>query len=461
MVRSHKYIFILVVVSTISFLQMDCNDDPPIIPPEPEKKVTLALQDTTCTEAWLQLKFTNFTAPHNYKIYRDTTQVFAGTLLANETTFIDEGLLPKRTYAYKAIRLDSGIARDSAVTNVTTMDTTSHEIEWEIHYFGDYGSNVLYDVAIIDENNIWAVGEVNMFDSLGQQQTEQYGFVRWDGNAWKVVKIYALYNLEVQFLYSLLPQAIKAFSPNDIWFANGSVYHWDGDTITSYYVNKFPGNPNPIWTKDRQRARTLGGTSSSNLYASGEEGALGYFDGSSWKNVETNTNYTGHDIFVDADLKSGGVDMFGLFSLRSVTGGVGSKLYKLNKDKIETEIPLPGISEQVVSLYGIYNKNYYASGVGLYVKRTLTDTTQWYDIQPIVTPYVTGKVSGTGVNDIYIVGSFGEFLHFNGVTWKSFQKHPLFTDVEFSKVVVLNKTIIVTGMYQSYKKGVVMIGKHN
>ncbi|MGB9664445.1 MAG: hypothetical protein ACPL25_05950 [Ignavibacteria bacterium] len=61
------------------------------------------------------------------------------------------------------------------------MDTTSHEFSWEITYLGDGGSSVLYDVAIINENNIWAVGEIYMNDSLGRPEPNAYNAIHWDG----------------------------------------------------------------------------------------------------------------------------------------------------------------------------------------------------------------------------------------------------------------------------------------
>jgi hypothetical protein len=41
-------------------------------------------------------------------------------------------------------------------------------------------------VAIIDENNIWAVGGIYMDDSTGQPDPEPYGLVHWDGNKWNL-----------------------------------------------------------------------------------------------------------------------------------------------------------------------------------------------------------------------------------------------------------------------------------
>ncbi|GAB6283729.1 MAG: hypothetical protein STSR0008_25320 [Ignavibacterium sp.] len=52
------------------------------------------------------------------------------------------------------------------------MDTTSHNFSFETWTFGgEAGSSVLYDVAIIDENNIWAVGEIRISDTTSEAKT--------------------------------------------------------------------------------------------------------------------------------------------------------------------------------------------------------------------------------------------------------------------------------------------------
>jgi hypothetical protein len=49
--------------------------------------------------------------------------------------------------------------------SVTTMDTTSHNFTFTTWKFGTIGSSVLYDVAIVYENNIGAVGEIMIADT--------------------------------------------------------------------------------------------------------------------------------------------------------------------------------------------------------------------------------------------------------------------------------------------------------
>jgi hypothetical protein len=52
-----------------------------------------------------------------------------------------------------------------------SIDTTSHNFNFQTWRFGEYSSSTLYDVAIIDENNIWAVGEIYLNDSTGQARS--------------------------------------------------------------------------------------------------------------------------------------------------------------------------------------------------------------------------------------------------------------------------------------------------
>ena len=70
------------------------------------------------------------------------------------------------------------------------MDTTSHNFTWQSWTFGEHSSSVLYDVEIIDENNIYAVGKIYMNHSLGQPDLQPYGMAIWDGQTWELKKIF-------------------------------------------------------------------------------------------------------------------------------------------------------------------------------------------------------------------------------------------------------------------------------
>ena len=69
-------------------------------------------------------------------------------------------------------------------------DTTSHEFEWQVTYFGEGANSYLKDVAIIDEDNIWAVGEIYETDSLGNIIYPTSNVMHWNGMEVKFNKIF-------------------------------------------------------------------------------------------------------------------------------------------------------------------------------------------------------------------------------------------------------------------------------
>ncbi|GEM_PF-3371976 len=96
------------------------------------------------------------------------------------------------------------------------MDTTSHNFIWRIFTFGGKaGSSFLYAVAIIDENNIWAVGEIYLKDSLENPDPLPYNAVHWNGSEWELKRIKTNdcggvdYSPKISFLLSFSKEGIK------------------------------------------------------------------------------------------------------------------------------------------------------------------------------------------------------------------------------------------------------------
>ncbi|MCK9280031.1 MAG: glucosyl transferase, partial [Melioribacteraceae bacterium] len=85
---------------------------------------------------------------------------------------------------------------------------------WETFTFGEHSSSSLYDVAIIDENNIWAVGEIYLKDSTGQIEPHYYNLAKWDGSTWHLSRVY-YYQNGAAYLTHL--RTIQAFNKDDIW----------------------------------------------------------------------------------------------------------------------------------------------------------------------------------------------------------------------------------------------------
>ena len=95
----------------------------------------------------------------------------------SETLFYFDDLLPNTTYKFDAVTYEDGKEVKSNPVTFTTLDTTSHNFTWQTFTFGEHQHSVLYDVAVIDENNIWAVGAIYMNDSLGNPDPNAYNAV--------------------------------------------------------------------------------------------------------------------------------------------------------------------------------------------------------------------------------------------------------------------------------------------
>ncbi|MGA9119922.1 MAG: hypothetical protein WB699_11210 [Bacteroidota bacterium] len=87
---------------------------------------------------------------------------------------------------------------------------------------------------------------------------------------------------------------------------------------------------------------------------------------------------------------------------------------------------------------------YYVVGDGIYTA-TSPNPARWSGETEILTPYTTTCVRGNGANDVFIAGSFGEVLHYNGSTWQSFRSQTAIPDGAFSRLAVKGNLVIAVG----------------
>ena len=152
---------------------------------EPDNRLEISVEDVSCTEAWI--KVTGETG-NEITLNRDGKEVERLTLKSSSQTIYDDSLLPNTNYQYQVSGIGNQESPEGTSSNqlqVTTLDTTSHDFTWQTFTFGgDGGSSTLYDVAIVDKNNIWAVGEINIADTSINGYT-MYCYVKWNGIDWE------------------------------------------------------------------------------------------------------------------------------------------------------------------------------------------------------------------------------------------------------------------------------------
>lgn len=431
---------IVVLVLCFLILVLSCNTTEP---PSLEKTITLTLEDASSIETWITLKTTILQLPATITLKQNNQIQSTINLVNADTLLYIDSLLPNQQYTFQAIAQLSNQSFTSNELSVTTMDTTSHDFTWQSWTFGDPGiSSVLYDVAIIDDNNIWAVGRVYLNDSTGQIDSEGYGMVRWDGNSWEVIKLF--WTHPQGFVWSLLPFGIYAISENNIWLVAGDVHHWDGQTLISHLIGNFPGNPNPILEEGQYPERIWG--SNNIVYTVGLQGAIAYFDGSNWIRIDAQTD---GDIFDILAAETSDVTVF--CPLNFVQNPSNDKIFKITQtDKIEY------LDYDRGTVYSVWTKSgfpLYACGSGIYENKAGF----WNEVN-FGEIYLRRMIRGNNLNDIFVIGALGFAGHYNGKTWKQYNELELSSNI-FNSIAVKGDLVVIVG--RKDLKGLIVLGRRN
>ncbi|WP_041294036.1 hypothetical protein [Ignavibacterium album] len=416
--------------------------------PKLEPELKLELEDVSCTEAWINLRITNLQLPANVTLYKNS-EAQNNILCYGDTLLYVDSLLPNQTYKFKSIVQSSNqqIITSSNELTVTTMDTTSHDFTWQSWEFGQHSSSTLYDVAIIDENNIWAVGEIYMNDSLGRPDPNAYNAVHWDGTKWELKRIYFPTVCGGTSLSSYPAKAIFIFDDGQIWISSS------GDKIAilkdGIQINKFclPSNVSMSINK-------LWGSSSSDLYAVGNNGNIAHWDGRKWTKIESGTTLNINDIWGDYNEKTGQWEILAVCG--NILHGQESEreILKVEKSKVQ-KINSTGSKWPLSSVWYKTERHYYVVGSGIYENKGLG--INWSGGGYYITTYFVRRIRANSLNDVIIVGAFGEVLHYNGYSWKSFINQTYLPLGTYLSVDVKGNKIVAVGW--DSRQAIITIGK--
>lgn len=431
-----KWFLPIVIFNLLALISQGCKS-----PNEPGGENRLNVDGVSCTEAWLRINAGENPLPSNVTIKRDGQALFSFTLGRKDTVIYDNSLSPNHTYNYQ---IYFNLKQDHPVT-LSTLDTTSSNISWQRFYFGDkVVSSRISDIAIIDENNIWAVGQINLNDSLGHIDYQPYAVAHWDGKKWTFKKIFYT---DGQIMPEL--RGILVLGPNDIWLTDGAIHHWDGVSskmLTSYQrIDLIGGEENG------QSVNRLWGKSSNDLYGIGWRGMITHFDGKNWKKLETGTNLDITDIHGAMDERTGEMQILATATTNYPSGRAILSI----KGNTVTPISYEPIIWDLYAIWFIPNRHYFVTGGAWYEKVNLNDSL-WKDDYMKFTRYSIGRIKGNAVNDIFMVGAYGEVLHFNGARWKSFISQT-YLDGGYGGLDVKGNIIAISG--GDGRSGIVLIGK--
>jgi hypothetical protein len=414
-----QILFITILFLGISLTSITCKD----VGVQPQDKTfTLTVDDASCTEVYLSLKIGIGISSRTVTLKRDTITLFTKTIDAAETTITDTNLLPNHTYNYTAQLLNSSLTSNSTAR---TMDTTSHAWSFTTTLLGDgSSSSVLYDVAIVstDPPLAYAVGKIYRNDTV-------FNAAKWDGQQWELKMITVNYNSN---WISPPLNGVFAFSATDIWFSSGVPIHGDGNVWTQYHLfdmgvlTQSDGSINKIW----------GSNSSNDIYFVGNKGTIvHYANGSTWTKIESGTSLSFYDIF-----GSGGE----ILAVCSQNYPFGEGIYNITGNTAQEISSHPIEQHELFGIWFVSKKHYYIVGDGNYEKHSLSDN-NWKNGPLDFTTHTTSEVRGNGTNDVFIVGAFGECLHWNGVSGKSFIGQTGLAGGSYTSVAVKGNLVVAAG----------------
>ncbi|MCZ7602229.1 MAG: glucosyl transferase [Melioribacteraceae bacterium] len=323
-------------------------------------------------------------------------------------------------------------------------DTTSHNFTWETFTFGEQSSSVLYDVAIIDENNIWAVGEIYMYDSTGTIDPYPYNAIHWAGSEWELKKIIVEYkgNQTIAPLYG-----IYVLPDGNIVFSSGLPYLPEGDDWKLYHLWEMG-----ILSDDDGSVKHIWGTSVNDLYFAGDRGTIVHYNGNRWLKIESGTELNIQDIYGSINTNNGEVEILCIASDKYQNNGYSLiKIVDNTADKLTaTELPW-----SLSSIWFIPGKKYYLGGDGLYMANNPERAWQKETNFPT---YYKDRIRGIGYNDIVVSGSNGLLSHYNGNTWKHYMEEELPYIVGRYSSVNIKGDIIVSVGYRD-REAIIVLGK--
>ena len=455
--KIHKSILLFpLVVAFLMLLNLSCKkspteiDQPPIIITPPS--LELSVDGVSCTEAWIKVKKLNDTTFLPISVKINEKEFFHGFLAAADTVLFVDSLAPRTTYTIKGIILDT--LQAAKELKITTLPTTNHNFTWQTFEFGEHSASALMDVTIIDENNIWAVGEIYMNDSLGIRDPKAYNAVHWDGKKWETKRITTLFR---ESYITVTLEGIFASASTDLWVVGSLPIHGDGEKWTMYDVR---ATTDPTLSLSK-----VWGTSSSNIYFSGQNGSIARYNGKSWQKIESGTDFSLSDIYGNAsgEVYSAGskfAEAKGIVLRRNKSG----QFQTMVDGGIVSPIELfhPKLYGRVNTLWVDENNILYTAGDFLYQYKNGI----WSFVSSLPENHLGADQSyigyiyhmrGNASNDILMCGDMNTLRHFNGESWEQLGIPFTPTRHIFWRSVAIKGNIAVAVGDEGYKAKIIVL----
>ncbi|MEO1021102.1 MAG: hypothetical protein AAFW89_01045 [Bacteroidota bacterium] len=320
-----------------------------------------------------------------------------------------------------------GIGSNDNDRDPVLPDTTSSQFTWRVDTVG-FINTFLRDVAIIDSNNIWVVGEIPERDFGG---ANDYNAMRWDGEQWNLERVIIESfsgNRRAANLYSVYPQTQK------LWFGafNGGYATLSQDIWFTEFMSIHGGSIFEIT-----------GDQSEDVFISGNNGILVRFNGSSFFRIPTSlsADITFMD-YANDTLKFGGVD-----TLLQYIDGVLQPEFEPDASRAFR------LSGGFTDVWHSGTHWWYSTGSGLY---RFEPDSGYVQLSQRGISFLTGNSS----QDVFTTDRVRFGYHWNGRTVTSFNLDALVPEgIAFINGIDMKQNLLVVTGWTEGLRGFILTGK--
>ena len=325
--------------------------------------------------------------------------------------------------------------------NNPSPDTTSNSFTWKDYTFGGQGgSSYFKDVAIVNDSDIWAVGEIYT------SQDSIYNAVHWNGKKWALLQVPYYYQGQ-PYYHPII--SVFSFGANDLSFCGNGIIHWDGRQYNPIPI------PTNVWGP--YQMNKIYGINNSDFYICGDSGNIAHYQSGIWTKMESGTKINLRDIWGSSDGKTvwacGYSNDYGSSILLKYDGNSWTPIWSRQPSS-----NAPPYQYFISSLWASDNYLYVAADVGIFRTALQGNDSTEEVLQLSSGPH---SIRGSADNNIAIALDDGSIWHYNGAGWfkatNSVQLNPLYS------ISVSSNTIVAVGFDATniLTKGLIVFGKRN
>jgi hypothetical protein len=389
---------------------MSCESS---VAPIDKTRIKLSPIDVSVTESFIKVHVSSPSNAESFVLKRNGKIVHSFRLTVQDTIISDTGIPENSScqYSLQAYK-DNKLSSESNSISMHTLLPTSHDFEFHTYHFNAYGEG-FRDITIINENDIWAVGNLEFDDSLNSKGEPKYvGAAHWDGRGWKFYEVYERISSQNSTKLETSLKSVCETPNNKFFFASHcAIYKYlDNEWIEKAYLDA--SSILKMWARDEN-----------DIYCAGEAGGLFHYYGSGWKKLESGTKVSIRDVWGIDDAVTGEKKVYCAVSYYTDPGDL--KILTIDKnDKVDSL--RWGMPDRRISTVWT-NKGFpiYVGGGGVFDNRCGS----WHEVKEIPLIY-SCRIRGNGLNDILVVGDYNLVAHYNGVNWKYYPEFYAYASYE-------------------------------